>query len=83
MARTDTERLDWLEQQFGCGLISDDNDHWAFSGSGTQNVPSGEEPEDIMTTFFVEAGEWRNTIREAIDAAMDESAAEGEEARDG
>ena len=73
----DTERLNWLEQQFGCGLISDDNDHWAFSGSGVQNVPSGDEPEDIYTSFMVEATEWHNSIREAIDAAMADEAQAG------
>lgn len=66
---TDTERLDWLEKQQGSGLVSDDSRHWAVSGSGFQNVPTNP-PEDIQTTFFVEAGEWRPSVREAIDAAI-------------
>lgn len=69
MSMTDTELLDWLEKQQGCGLISSDNGHWAVSGSGMQNCPTGRDPQDIDTTFFVFAGEWRPTIREAILAA--------------
>ena len=72
----DTERLNWLEKQAknGCciGLVHDDNGHWAVSGSGIQNCPVGRDPEDIDTTFFVFKGEWRNTIREAIDAAIED-----------
>jgi hypothetical protein len=41
--RTDTERLDWIEANFGIALLDDDNGHWAVSGSGMQNVPEGEE----------------------------------------
>jgi hypothetical protein len=76
---TDTERIDWLEKQFGCGLINDDNGHWAVSGSGTQNVPSGDDPEDIASTFFVDASEWKPTVREAIDAAYAEWEADDQE----
>lgn len=66
---TDTERIDWFEKEaFGCALISDDNGHWAVSGDGMQNVPSSGRPEDIQTTFFVEADRWHPSIREAIDA---------------
>lgn len=35
-----------------------------------QNAPFGDEPQDIQTTFFVEAAQWRDTIREAIDAYL-------------
>jgi hypothetical protein len=70
-ATTDTERLDWLEKQQSSALVSDDARHWAVSTSGMQNVPT-DPPQDIQTTFFVEKGEWRPTIREAIDAAIAE-----------
>ena len=71
---TDTDRLNWLEKHEGYGLISDDAGHWAVSGSGTQNVASGmrRKPIEIAATFFVEAKEWRKTIRGAIDAAIKE-----------
>ena len=71
--RTDTERLDFLDkwEQQGAGLVSDDNGHWALSGSGMQSVPEGTEPEFISTCFDVEKHEWFSTVREAIDSWMD------------
>jgi hypothetical protein len=69
--RTDTELLDALEALVnrGCcpGIINDDNGHWAVTGDGMQNVVCGDEPQDVQTTFFVEAAQWRKTIREAIE----------------
>lgn len=70
---TDTERLDWLEKEFGCALVNDDNGHWACVCDGIQNVPSGEGAEDISTSFWIEKDKWRNSAREAIDAKMAES----------
>jgi len=71
---TDTQRLDWLEEQVNkgaCpGLINDDNGHWAVSFNGMQNAVAGEQTADVWTAFHIEAHEWRNTIREAIDAVM-------------
>lgn len=69
----DTERLDWLEQQPGAGLISDDCGHWAVSGTGFQNIPENP-PGDVQTTFFIEKSEWRKSVREAIDAAIEQEA---------
>ena len=70
----DTERLDWLEAQTRIGhcpgLINDDNGHWAVSFEGSQNCPEGDGPCGIATSFFVGAGKWYPSIREAIDAAM-------------
>ena len=54
----------------GCGLISDDAGHWAVSTSGFQNVPENP-PQDIETSFFVEANEWKLTILEALQAFYD------------
>jgi hypothetical protein len=67
---TDTDRLDWLQSTSGAGLINDDFGRWAVSGSGIQNIP---DDHTILseTTFFVEAADWKPTIREAIDAAME------------
>jgi hypothetical protein len=72
--RTDKELLDGLEalvNRGDCpGIINDDNGHWAVSGSGVQNVPMGDDPVDIGTEFFVEAKDWKPTIREAIEAYL-------------
>lgn len=68
----DTDRLNWLEKNDGCGLISDDAGRWAVSTSGMQNLPNPDEPIDITTAFFVEAKEWKSTIREAIDYAIEQ-----------
>lgn len=67
---TDSELIDWLETQQGSGLISDDFGHWTVSSSGIQNVPENiDVASDISTSFFIEAKDWKPTIREAIEAA--------------
>lgn len=58
--------IDWLEEQFGCALVNDDNGHWAVTWNGMQNVVSGDEPQEVETTFFISANEWHNTVMEAI-----------------
>jgi len=74
--RTDTELLNGLEalvKQGDCpGIINDDNGHWAVSGAGVQNVVTGDKPSDVQTTFYVEASEWKQTIREAIEKYLDD-----------
>lgn len=67
----DSERLNWMESQEGIALISDDAGNWAVSGDGMQNVPDSP-PQDISTTFFVERHQWKPSVREAIDAAIEE-----------
>lgn len=67
--RTDTERLDWLAKQGGAALVNDDFGHWAVSFDGMQNVPR-KTPADIQTMFVIEKKQWKKTIRQAIDAAM-------------
>ena len=64
---TDKERIDWLEGQYGFALISDDNRHWACVSDGTQNVPIGDDAQDIASTYFIEKHQWKSSIREAID----------------
>lgn len=74
---TDTERLDWIEHELGIAggaLVNDDNGHWAIADSGFQNAVSGDAPQDVQTTFVIEAHKWKNSIREAIDAYIAESA---------
>ena len=67
----DKELLDWLEGDYGAGLISDDAGRWVVSEAGMQNVPDSDKAIDISTTFFIEAGDWRSSIREAIKTAME------------
>lgn len=70
-AEEDTRRIDELEELEGSALLSDDFGRWTVSGDGTQNVPENINiPSDIATTFFVEASKWKNSIREAVDAAI-------------
>ncbi len=54
--------------EIGCcpNLLNDDNGHWAVAFDGFQNVPMGDDPEDIATTCFIEAKDWKNSIYEAL-----------------
>ena len=58
------ERL--VNEGFCTGLLFDDNGHWALVNDGMQNVPIGDEPEYIATTFFVEKELWCDTAPLAI-----------------
>lgn len=75
--RTAEQMLDGLEALVAggdCpGIVNDDNGHWAVTGAGMQNVVCGDEPQDVNTTFYVEASMWKNSLREAIEAYLDES----------
>lgn len=72
---TDTERLNWMETQEGAGLLSDDAGSWAVTVNGVQNVVM-DPPGDVQTTFFVEEHEWKPSVREAIDAAIEDERAD-------
>lgn len=64
--------FDKLNKNGSCpGLIHDDNGHYALSFSGMQDVSFGKEPTDICTSFFVEAKEWKGTVREAVIYALE------------
>ena len=52
-------------------LLNDDNGHWAVTFDGFQAVPNGDDPDDIETTFFVEAADWKDSIREALIHALE------------
>ena len=67
---TDKERLDWLENQHGAGLISDDNGRWAVLYDGIQNCVSGKKASDVSTSFFGAKKVWKTSTRRAIDYAM-------------
>ena len=67
----DSDRLDFLEDNQGCALVSDDDGRWVVACDGFQSVTAGEAA-DIETTFFIEKRFWKPTIREAIDAFREE-----------
>jgi len=69
---TDKKLIDWLEKGHGYGLISDNNGHWTVCGCGFQDILDNNSSENIQTTFIVFEGEWKNSIREAIIAAIEE-----------
>ena len=70
---TDSKLLELLSQCDGCALISDDFGNWAVSDGGMQSIPEHPgTPSDISTTFFIEAHEWRPSIREALLTLVDE-----------
>lgn len=58
-------------------LLYDDNGHWTVGGDGSQNLPTiGDEHKTKQTTFdgvwIVEAGRWKETVREAVNDYLDE-----------
>ena len=56
------EVIEKLADEGHCpGLIYDDNGHWALSLEGAQDVPIGPDPQDIATSFFVNADMWCDT----------------------
>ena len=67
---TDTERLSWLEEK-GYSLLHDDAGNWAVVSGGCQSI-SENMPMDLTTQFFIEAGQFKKSTREAIDAAIEE-----------
>lgn len=74
---SDTERLDWLEKQgSGIALLHDDVARWAVSQCGMQPIEDEhglitDRPISGVWSNVVERHEWRNSVREAIDAAME------------
>lgn len=51
-------------------LLYDDNGHWALSQCGAQTLSIGDDPQDIATTFIVEAEMWSDTPALAICKAL-------------
>ena len=74
--RKDKERLDWFESEVNTGgcpaLVFDDNKFWAVSTEGIQTSITGDLPKDYEASIYVEAKAQRETVREAIDVAMQE-----------
>jgi len=53
-------------------ILYDDNGFFAVTGDGSQEVTYGDEPTDLNTSFFVEAKQWKKTIREALYYYLDD-----------
>lgn len=47
-------------------LLNDDNDHWAVAYDGFQSLPQDDNPDDVVTTVWIEKRQWKKTIREAL-----------------
>lgn len=47
-------------------LLYDDNGLWAVTGDGYQTVVYGDEPQDVESSFFIEASQWKPTPKEAL-----------------
>jgi hypothetical protein len=59
--------MDELSKLGWCpSLLYDDNGHWAISTTGFQNVPEGDDPEDIEIFNIVKKEQWENSPREAL-----------------
>jgi hypothetical protein len=78
---TDAERLDWFENMADKGfcpaLVFDDNGHWAVTCDGMSPVPEDDKhtvPVGIVSE--VKPRQWRDSPREAIDAAIADAAKE-------
>jgi hypothetical protein len=69
--QADVERIDYVEKLEGWALVSDDAGHWALVSDGIQSIPD-RTPGDVTTLFVIGAEQWRDSVREAIDAVMQE-----------
>jgi len=66
------EALNKLSKSGSCPcLLNDDNGHWAMTFEGFQSLPSGEDPEDIQTSFWIEKAQWHDDIIEALIYALE------------
>lgn len=66
--------LDYFEDYGeGCALISDDDGRWAVVCDGFQTMPSGL-PQHVEAAFIVAAGDWKPSVREALQAFYDDTA---------
>ena len=51
---------------FSPNLLNDDNGHWAVVFDGLQSIAAGPDREDCMTTAFVRAENWKDSIYDAL-----------------
>ena len=47
-------------------LLNDDSGRWAVVFDGAQTIADDDKATDISTSFFVEADDWKDTIRRAL-----------------
>ena len=74
----DAERLQFFEYEANKGmtpnLVFDDDGNWSVSYDGMQPCPRGDGEgfdETVSIVCIVEPQDWRPSVREAIDAAID------------
>ena len=70
--------MEWADKGLCPHLVFNDNGWWAVSFEGIGPVSMNEPPSDGQFHVNVEAGQWRRTVREAIDAATETLAKEAE-----
>lgn len=51
-------------------LVNDDEGRWAVSFEGYQEVVLSDVPQDLHTSFFIEAKQWDSDIRKALIIAL-------------
>lgn len=71
---TDAERLDWIQNHICINLICDDDGNYAMASDGFQPVPAGGGKgfsETVSITTIVDPEQWKPTVREAIDYAIE------------
>ncbi len=65
------KRLNELTEKGFCpALIFDDDGRWALVFDGAQNVNFTDEPQNMASTFFIEAEFWKDTIEEAVEYSI-------------
>lgn len=74
----DAERLQFFEDEANKGmtpnLVFDDDGNWSVSYDGMQPCPRGDGEgfaETVSILCIVEPQDWRPSVREAVDAAID------------
>ena len=71
-AKRDAERIDWMESRYASGfapaLVVDDEGKWAYTEDDISSLGAG----CRQVCALVMPEEWRDSAREAIDAAMKE-----------
>jgi hypothetical protein len=59
-----------VEKGFCPALVFDDNGHWALTMEGIQTMTDSDDPVDVNMTMHVQAAQWRDTIPDAVHAAI-------------
>lgn len=59
-----------VEKGYCPALVFDDNGHWALTMEGIQTMTGSDDPVDVNMTMHVQADQWRDTIPDAVHAAI-------------